>query len=309
MRLRVWGLACLVVLATAGAASGAQRPPHAAVAFWNLQRGLIGTGSARCVGACGRGTVQLTTDGGKTWKPVLKTEAAIVQLDTAGSGTAWAVSQHCPALDCTSRLWRTSNGGRSWSVVARGLSSVSFATPRVGLGLLASTTEPKLLRSVNGGAGWTPIASPCGVVAPTPASVSLLSPSHGFVVCYGQPSGGAETKVVYETTNGGSSWKRKARAAPGSSTVTSLPAAGYIAAADFAADGFGAICQVGGLFVVSRDAGHTWSATRLVRPRLDTCAAVATIPGATYAIVQTRFRDRLAVSTNGGRKWRVVKRF
>ena len=147
------------------------------------------------------------------------------------------------------------------------------------------------------------------MVAPTPASVSLVSPRHGFVVCYGQPSGGAESKVVYETTNGGSSWKRKVGAVPGSGTVTSLPAPGYVVAADFAAGGFGAICQLGGLFVVSRNAGRTWSPTRLVRPWLDVCSAVATIPGATYAIVQTRFRDRLVVSTNSGRKWRVVTRF
>jgi photosystem II stability/assembly factor-like uncharacterized protein len=137
----------------------------------------------------------------------------------------------------------------------------------------------------------------------------MVASRHGFVICYGQPSGGAETKVVYETTNGGSSWKRKVRAVPGSGTVTSLPAPGYVVDADFAAGGFGAICQLAGLFVVSRNAGRTWSPTRLVRPRVDTCSAVATIPGATYAIVQTRFRDRLVVSTNGGGKWRLVKRF
>jgi photosystem II stability/assembly factor-like uncharacterized protein len=309
MRVGVFALACFAVLATAGAAPAAQQGPHASVAFWNLQRGLIGTGSAHCIGACGSGTVELTTDGGKTWKPVLKTEAAIVQLDTAGSGTAWAVSQHCPALDCTSRLWRTSNSGRSWSLVAHGLNAVSFATPRIGLGLFASTTQSKLFRSVNGGVGWNRIANPCGTVAPTPVSVSLVSPRHGFVVCNGQSSGGAESKVVYETTNGGSSWKRKVNAVPGSGKVTSLPVLGYVAAADFAAGGSGAICQVGGLFVVSRNAGRTWSPTGLVRPRVDSCSAVATIRGAMYAIVQTRFRDRLMLSTDGGHKWQVVKRF
>ena len=309
MRLGVCALACLAVLATAGAAPGAQKPPHGAVAFWNLQRGLIGTGSARCVGACATGTVQLTTDGGKTWKPVLKTAAAVVQLDTAGAGTAWAVSQHCSSVDCESRLWRTSNSGRTWSAVAHGLDAVSFATPRVGLGLTAATTSSKLFRSVDGGASWTRITNPCGVVAPTAVSVSLVSPSHGFVVCFGQPSAGAESKVVYETTNGGSSWKRKAHALPGGSAVTSLPATGYIVAADFAPGGFGAICQLRGVFVVSRNAGHTWSPTRLVRPQLDTCNAVATIPGATYAIIQTRFQDRLVIGTDSGRKWRVVKRF
>ena len=309
MRLGVCALACLVVVATAGAAPGAQQRPHGAVAFWNLERGLIGTGSAHCLGACARGTVQLTTNGGKTWKPVLKTEAAIVQLDTAGSGSAWAVSEHCPDLDCSSRLWRTSNSGRSWSVVARGLGAVSFATPRVGLGLLASNTGSKLFRSVNGGSRWTRIANPCEAVAPTPASVSLVSARHGFVICHGQPSGSAENKVVYETTNGGASWKRKIGAVPGSGTVTSLPVPGYVVAADFAAGGFGAICQLAGLFVVSQNAGRSWSPTRLVRPRLDSCSAVATITGATYAIIQTRFRDRLVVSTNSGRKWHVATRF
>ena len=124
MRLGVCALACLVVLATAaGAAPGAQQRPHGAVAFWNLQRGLIGTGSAHCLGACARGTVQLTTNGGKTWKPVLKTEAAIVQLDTAGSGTAWAVSEHCPVLDCTAASGEPRTAG------ARGRSSHAASAP------------------------------------------------------------------------------------------------------------------------------------------------------------------------------------
>ena len=236
--------------------------------------------------------------------------SVIVQLDTAGSGSAWAVSQHCPGLDCSSRLWRTSNSGRSWSVVGRGLSAVSFATPRVGLGLLAPTNRSKPLRSVNGGAAWTRIANPCKTVAPTPASVSLVSARHGFVVCHGEPSGSAESKVVYETTNGGASWKRKIGAVPGSGTVTSLPVPGYIAAADFAASGFGAICHLAGLFVVSlaeRRALAVSHAARQAPARL--LLRRGAIPGATYAILQTRFRDRLVAQTSGGRKWRVVKRF
>jgi len=310
MRLGVCAAACFFVLATAGAAPGAQAVSHGAVAFWNVQRGLIGTGSARCLGACGSGTVQVTTNGGKTWKPVLRTEeAAIVQLDTAGSGTAWAVSQHCPALNCRSRVWRTSNGGRSWSVVARGLTAVSFATPRVGLGMLVSPTESRLFRSADGGVRWKRVPSPCITVAPTLVSVSLVSPAHGFAVCYGQAAAGAENKVVYETTTGGSRWKRKLGAILGGPKITSLPANGYIVAADFNSTGFGAICQVRGPFVVSRNAGRTWSATQVVRPELDTCSAVSTIPGATYAIVQTRSRDRLVLSRDSGSKWHVAKRF
>jgi photosystem II stability/assembly factor-like uncharacterized protein len=295
----------------AGAAPAAKAPPPqpGAVAFWNAERGLIGTGLALCPGACGKGVIKTTTDGGKTWKLSLHTADAVVQLDTAGRGAAWAVTERCATLACRSSVLRTTNSGRSWATVASGLSAVSFATPKAGLGLRSTVNTSSVYRSDNGGQSWHTIANPCKGLAPSAATVSLVTARHGFIVCTGNPAGTAENKSVFETKDGGHSWTRKSRAVLGGTEPTTLPVVGFVASVAFNPSGFGALCQGANVLMVSTNAGNTWSSTRVIRPRLDTCIAAATAPSRIFAIVQTRFRNRLVVSANGGGKWRVVKRF
>jgi photosystem II stability/assembly factor-like uncharacterized protein len=298
---------CVAVLcAPVASASRTVAGPRGAVAFWTARRGLVGTGSAQCAASCS-GTVAVTADGGRTWRTVLRTSDAVVQLAAAGRGAAWAVVRHCASLDCRSRVWRTSDGGRSWTRVGAGLNAVSFATPRVGLGLETTPTTSRLYRSEDGGRAWRAVADPChGLEA---AAMSLVTATNGFVVCAGEPGAGAESKAVYETLDGGREWERHSIAVLGSAAVTSLPVAGYVEGAAFAPSGYGALCQSRGPFLVTRDGGRTWSATRAVRPEIDFCTGVATVPGATYALVDTAQRDRLEVSTDAGRTWRTATRF
>src|ERR671930_600747 len=66
-----------------------------AVALWDPQHGLLGTGAcARAVDeACGRGTIQLTSNGGRNFRVVLRTRRPVVGLQTAGPRGAIATTK------------------------------------------------------------------------------------------------------------------------------------------------------------------------------------------------------------------------
>ena len=65
--------------------------PNAAV-FWNVRRGVLATGLIRCEPRCAGGTISLTTDGGRTYRVVLRTRQAVPYLRLI-DGVAYAELQ------------------------------------------------------------------------------------------------------------------------------------------------------------------------------------------------------------------------
>ena len=63
-----------------------------AVAFWNAQHGVLATGRVRCEPHCAGGTISLTTDGGRTFRVVLRTRVAVAYLRMI-DGVAYAELQ------------------------------------------------------------------------------------------------------------------------------------------------------------------------------------------------------------------------
>src|SRR5438034_10021413 len=98
-----------------------------AIAFWDANRVLVGTGS--CVGratdSCRNGTIQLTSTGGRSFRVVLRTRRRVVQLQTAGPHGAIATTD--------GGVFRTLDGGRSWKRF-RHRYGASFASAGIGLG-------------------------------------------------------------------------------------------------------------------------------------------------------------------------------
>jgi photosystem II stability/assembly factor-like uncharacterized protein len=81
-----------------------------ALAFYTSTRGLLGTGGVGCsdpAARCRGGTIQLTSDGGRSWRIVLRTAWAVVSLSIDPQGT-WARLGDGEAL-------RSRNGGKTWS--------------------------------------------------------------------------------------------------------------------------------------------------------------------------------------------------
>jgi photosystem II stability/assembly factor-like uncharacterized protein len=79
-----------------------------AIAFWNPGHGLLGTGT--CAGttfaSCRSGTIRLTSNGGRSFRVVLRTRRRVLQLQTAGPHGAIATTDR--------GVFRTLDGGRSW---------------------------------------------------------------------------------------------------------------------------------------------------------------------------------------------------
>jgi photosystem II stability/assembly factor-like uncharacterized protein len=102
-------------------------PVPNAIAFWDPRRGLLGTGT--CLGttydSCRNGTIQLTSNGGRSFRLLLRTRRRVVQLQTAGPHGAIATTD--------GGAFRTLDGGRSWKRF-RQRYGASFATARIGLG-------------------------------------------------------------------------------------------------------------------------------------------------------------------------------
>jgi hypothetical protein len=139
-RLLVAAMACVGVGVPIAGEMGASPPASAvpsAIAFWDSRQGLIGTG--RCAGAGYRGctgTIQLTGNGGRSFRVVFRTRRPIVGLRTAGPGGAIAVTD-------AGGSFRTLDRGLSWTPF-RLRYAASFATPRIALGFHSYLTHDHL---------------------------------------------------------------------------------------------------------------------------------------------------------------------
>ena len=83
--------------------------PHA-VAFWDKERGLIGTGQRFSRGGSS-GSILLTTDGGHTARVLVRTPGFVSWIGVAPRGQAWAVVNVCKDDQCSRYLWHSTLKG------------------------------------------------------------------------------------------------------------------------------------------------------------------------------------------------------
>jgi photosystem II stability/assembly factor-like uncharacterized protein len=112
------------------------------------------------------GLIQVTHDGGKTWKNV--TPAAITpwskvaQLDSShfDDQTVYAAINRLRVDDMKPQAWRTHDGGATWKEIVRGLPDGPLNAVRedpVRKGLLYAATELAVYVSFNDGDDWEPL--------------------------------------------------------------------------------------------------------------------------------------------------------
>ena len=107
--------------------------------------------------ATGSGTVRLSTDGGSTWKQLQglpQRYAAHVEFDPTNNDTFYVSFTTTAA---TGRLFKTTNGGNSFSMIDSGLPQVPVHVLRVDPGdakTLYAGTDVGLYRSSDSGATW-----------------------------------------------------------------------------------------------------------------------------------------------------------
>jgi photosystem II stability/assembly factor-like uncharacterized protein len=267
--------------------------------FWNPQVGLLGIGRCGAGGRpCHRGRIELTTDGGRSYRLIHSTRDRITRLFTVGSRGAIAVTS-------TAAAQLTLDRGRTWKKVPF-KPSIDWATPRIGLRAgIRSDFSLQLASTHDGGKTWRSLPNPCRNPAEDFTYASLPAPKRWRLLCEEVPQGMPAAKAIFFTRNAGRSWKPEASTANGG--LSTRGSAGDI---ELARDGFGFLSVfgwVGGQTAyVTRNGGTTW--TKLPS-KLGPVAALT--GGVGYAISSGRnpLPVTLVVTRDHGRTWQAVHRW
>lgn len=215
----------------------------------------------------------------------------VADLDTAGVADAWAVGDDT--------LLHTADAGRTWAVLARGLfSAVSFADRAAGIAVVGT----QLATTGDGGRTWRPRRSPC-TQATDPIDVSASGTSRRYVLCTGQPGAGSQPRALWQSVDGGRTWK---------CTYCDLSMSpGYAQGIDFVG-ARGWLWYRRGRFTSTPDGGRSWTTLPIGKPEAVEGESASHYSGrGGYALLHdTRLRPlrlRLAHTTDGGRTWRDVR--
>ncbi|HKZ82640.1 MAG TPA: hypothetical protein VJ793_03165 [Anaerolineae bacterium] len=203
------------------------------------------------------GSLQLSTDGGGTWRDVSGRLDQVQQVafspDFAADRTAFAVTGlTAPPGFRSGGIYRSTDGGQNWSLVSSGLIgwavaiSPDFAADRTVWVYGSSATESGVFVSTDGGDSWT-------LLAPRPAgSAGVIIPSPNYAVdrtiFAGTGDGG-----VQRSTDGGQTWTQVL-----SHTTTALAVSPLYAASQTIYAGVIETLDGPGALYRSTDGGATW---------------------------------------------------
>ena len=218
------------------------------------------------------GVVLATADGGVSLSRRTPVPGTPTDLVAVSPTTAFATSSN--------QIYRTADGGGSWTLVAvapRVLRSLTMATATVGYAVGDGGT---VLKTIDGGATWLPAPSPGG------------APDLSRVRC-------ADGLLCLITTAPGSA---VVRTADGAATYTQVTAAASpIRAVGFASPNRVVAAGDGGTMVVSDDGGATWHATSTSLP-----SAGTTISAGPAGFAYATSSAGISLTADGGATWRSV---
>jgi photosystem II stability/assembly factor-like uncharacterized protein len=178
-------------------------------------------GVGRVGGVLG-GLVLRTTDGGQQWDVVngVLREAAGVNpmpgVSVIDASTATVVGNVTGSN--LPRILRTTDGGTTWNdqttdpdvPTSARLSDVYFVNANLGFVVgrneLLITKDPLILRTTDGGGGWTLADVPPALTFTTLYAVSFVDANNGWAVGRGSRDGVTNNAIILHTADGGSSW-------------------------------------------------------------------------------------------------------
>lgn len=287
------------------------------IAFWDERRGVSGVATTAADGS-ETGKVLVTADGGQTWTTALAAPAPVREVWVAGSSSAWALAECAAAQDPTCRqLYRSTDGGASWTSMQTDLTSIAFADSTHGWGIVDSgpVKMTAVLRSTSdGGSTWADAPAPCDA-SPVGGlrAIAFDSATSGLAVCAETLGAGGEFHSVLATTDGGARWTVQASTGiPDPNGGSSSPAVGeihyggYIGRIVVAPDG--TAWMTGGRMapLVSRDRGATWLALGLGDPDGNLVQSAWPLTASSgFALMWSPDRQAtlLEETTDGGRTW------
>jgi photosystem II stability/assembly factor-like uncharacterized protein len=187
-----------------------------------------------------------------------------------------------------SKLMRSTDGGRTWDEIVRGLGDETEILARIGVSasdkrvMYLSTRNDGMRKSNDGGASWQPANR--GLASLSLGDVVVSPVSADLVLVAGHLFGG-----LFRTSDGGASW----------STVGGF---GRVTAMTFLPDGSRLLVgDARGRVVSSADAGATWgSALTLAEGETVTALAAGVGPGSADVVFAATDQGHLFRSGNGG---------
>jgi len=295
--------------------------PSGAAAQWQAQssptdaelRGLSVV-SPSVVWASGqRGTVLHTLDGGQHWAHDTIPDAAT--LDLRAIAATSASTAHAISIADSSRIYRTTDGGRTWSrrwsATRKGtfLDAIRFWDARHGIAM-SDPVEGKLLVLVtdDGGDSWREI--PAERLPPALEGEGGFAASGTCLAVFGASdvwiaTGGAKAARLYHSPDRGMTWAvhdtplRAGVASAGVFSVAFRDARhGVIAGGDYEKP-----TLRGRNLAVTSDGGATWTLTDSTASPAGYRSAVAFVPGTRSNTLVAVGLTGTDVSTDGGLTW------
>ena len=148
------------------------------------------------------GRVSRTTNGGASWTATGPVTASIdlVKVDPISPSTLYAASS-LPLTTNTAQLFKSTDGGASWSPIDQGLGSAvvhALAVDPITPGMMYAGTPDGVFKSVDGGASW--IRSSAGLPGTPVLSLALdpLAPNNLYA--------GTDGDGVFHSEDGGAHW-------------------------------------------------------------------------------------------------------
>ncbi|MBI3750840.1 MAG: hypothetical protein HY263_04175 [Chloroflexi bacterium] len=124
--------------------------------------------------------------------------------------------------------------------------------------LAAGPTSSGVFRTSDGGQTWSALAgSPCATIG-WPVAVSFVSSTHGWIGCRGEEGAGQGEKGVVETSDDGRSWSTRSAARFDGSQVGTIAGSDYLIGLSMRASGVGIAWEGRGGTMRSVDGGRTW---------------------------------------------------
>jgi photosystem II stability/assembly factor-like uncharacterized protein len=299
--LPLLGVAVALVAGASASSATVAHPVPVAVAFWDPHHGLAALSTFASCGARSAGEqleIERTADGGRTWGR-LREVCASERITAVGPSTA--------LLSVAGGLLRTTDGGASWSRI-RGPSvdALAFTSSSRGWAVTGGLHSLSLQQTHDGGRTWSRLGHPC--TAET-GRISFVSRTHGWLLCLGEAGAGNQGKSVYETQDGGATWRLQARAPFLVKGVGRLDSYGYPTDVVFRPNGHGWMPQLRGATLTTSDGGRTWSPLAVTSPEARLGVAVSFVSDTTgFLLVQDEVKRRwqLERTDDGGQTWRVV---
>jgi photosystem II stability/assembly factor-like uncharacterized protein len=286
------------------------------VAFWDATHGIAGGpfGDPSCFPSC-TGMIQVTDDGGRTWRVSRRGHVHVYEVAVSGSRDAWVLAGSCAMGTCAIDVLFSGDGGRTWSRRStQDLKRVSFVSADEGWGVgdLFPIGYQRLARTSDGGRTWQSRAVPCPRDTSLAIDVSFVNPARGWLLCTGEGAGGNESRAIMETTDGGSTWSTVAVAALESPSSSGFTSSGDPTGIFFLPDGHGWMWVEGGGggMEVTADGGRSWHLVGTVPNGSDQSMGSAQFLSDTmgFAVISNGNdqANQLIETDDGGRTWHVI---